>query len=132
MTKTRIKSSPLDDHAEHSDVIWLAGLLEGEGCFGNWQGVRRYGMVNVETTDCDIADRAGRLMGGVVRNAKHRGPWSRKTMWKVCVYGYRARRIMEEILPYMGTRRSKTISELLALPYWGFPESRGGHGALKV
>lgn len=42
------------------DILWLAGLLEGEGCF-NYRADRKQARVTVEMTDRDIIERVARL-----------------------------------------------------------------------
>ena len=100
------------------EIAWLAGLLEGEGCFSTPK--RRSGFVKLGMTDKDTVVRASKLMNGKVSKSKtdHRG--GRKPEYICHVHGMRARQVMELILPYMGKRRAKTIIEKLKLPSWGF------------
>jgi len=43
------------------DIIWLAGLLEGEGCFNVRPEKNDQARVSVEMTDKDIIERVSRL-----------------------------------------------------------------------
>ena len=120
-----ITTCPIDD-ASKEEIIWLAGLLEGEGSF-SLSGKIGVG-VGLGTSDKDVAERAGKLMGKEPTLDKSYSPLSRKPIWRVRVCGYRARRVMECILPWMGERRTAKIKELLALPNWGqsTPDSEWG------
>ena len=45
-------------------LAWLAGLLEGEGCFTiNWNAGRGYPVIYVTMCDQDVVDRAGAMLG---------------------------------------------------------------------
>lgn len=112
-----------------ADIHWLAGYLEGEGCFGHYNrrrsrdvaGERRDGsrggsqfvlMVSVGSTDLDVIERAATLMRGhVYARKKIRG---RKRDWTVHIGGPRAAGLMMTLLPLMGARRAKRIKEALA------------------
>lgn len=43
------------------DIIWLAGLLEGEGCFNVRPEKNGQARVSIEMTDKDIVERVSRL-----------------------------------------------------------------------
>jgi hypothetical protein len=101
------------------DIIWLAGILEGEGSFN--QDKRRndfYSVIELSMTDKDIVERAAQIMnelGGSsckVNARKKREGW--KQQWRVTLYGNSAETIMKAILPFMGERRSNRITQLLA------------------
>lgn len=99
--------------------MWLAGLLEGEGAFGHLKGKGPY--VKLTMSDKDVVDKASVLMQATsVIEMK-----PKQENWKMCytasITGFRAERLMNNILPYMGKRRSAKIQEALAL--W---ENRGG------
>jgi hypothetical protein len=53
------------------DVIWLAGLLEGEGCFNIRPDKNNQVRVSIEMTDRDIIERAAKLFGS---NVSQRAP----------------------------------------------------------
>ena len=94
-----------------TEAAWLAGLLEGEGCFtlATPTCIRVY----VKMTDKDVVERAAALMEcRSVRPVKTKDGWS--DAWETAISGKRARPIMERVLPYMGHRRSARIKELLA------------------
>lgn len=95
---------------QYSDMIWLAGLLEGEGCFTASNGTAR--MV-LQMTDKDVVERAAKIMGSTVL-----GPY-RYTVKKKPVYvtewgGIKALAWMRVLRYYMGERRTAKIDEILA------------------
>lgn len=129
-----------------TELAWLAGLLEGEGCFYlKWRGKGAHGeelyptmCVQLAMTDEDIVQRAAAFTGvGKVRKASHVGvrldgePCKDKWVWWV---GRRegCEDLMRLLLPFMGERRSSKIIEILAAgaanparPSWRHGTRRG-------
>ncbi|MEV0267738.1 hypothetical protein AB0H43_03100 [Hamadaea sp. NPDC050747] len=97
------------ERAPRDDVMWLAGLLEGEGTFDLHRG--RYPRVRVEMVDRDVIGRAATLLGTSVRVTLKRKPF--KSTWHAEVSGTRAEAVMRALLPHMGARRSARIAEVL-------------------
>ena len=95
---------------EHDDLLWLAGLLEGEGTFDLRDG--RYPRIRVGMTDRDIVGRVATLLGVRVRCSYRRPPEA--AMWHAELTGERAAGFMEQLLPHMGSRRSGRIATILA------------------
>lgn len=91
------------------DLVWLSGLLEGEGSFDLHRG--RYPRIRLGMTDRDVVGRAATLMGTRVRLSLRPRPY--KATWHTEVSGTRAAAIMRLILPHMGARRSAKIAEVL-------------------
>lgn len=91
------------------DRMWLAGLLEGEGCFA-FAGTPK---IILEMTDEDVVERAAFLINSYVK-ARTPKP-NRKQVFHTEATGERARNVMEAILPHMGKRRSAKIREVLKL-----------------
>jgi hypothetical protein len=100
------------------EIAWLAGLLEGEGCFfGAHNGKRSRGINNsckvyLSMTDLDVVKKAGGLIGVEVRSYQPNRPNS-KMAHRLQIHGDKAVSLMQAILPFMGERRSKKIQELL-------------------
>lgn len=91
------------------DLIWLAGLLEGEGTFDLHK--QKYPRIRVGMTDRDVVGRAATLMGSSIRVSL---PMDySKTMFHAELSGERAAVIMRDLLPHMGARRSSKIGEIL-------------------
>jgi len=101
---------------DRDDVMWLAGLLEGEAYFGaRSSGLPR---MSIEATDRDVVGRAAMLMDGKVRARMQRHANAKPTY--VCeVTGEKAVAVMKMLLPHMGARRSSKILEIL----FGYNES---------
>lgn len=97
-------------NGDREAVIWLAGLLEGEGAFDAHRG--RYPRIRLQMTDRDIVDRAAALMGTTVRLSLKQAPAS--STWNAELSGDRAAAIMAELLPFMGSRRSQRIADVLS------------------
>lgn len=99
------------------EAAWLAGLLEGEGCFwlGRQRGTRKREItVKLKMTDRDVVERASVLMG-CPRVEMEIDKRPRKSATYVArVHGAAAARLMLAVRPYMGERRGGKIDECLA------------------
>lgn len=91
------------------DVVWLAGLLEGEGTFDLHRG--KYPRVRVGMTDRDVVGRAATLLGANVRLSMKPMPY--QATWHAEVSGEKAVEVMLAVLPFMGARRSGKIAAVL-------------------
>ena len=99
-------------------VEWLAGLLEGEGCFIRQFGrARRYTpVIAVTMTDRDVIEAAQELfltIGGRHIRIRSRYLASGKIAHELRISGLPAAKLMVAILPFMGKRRSQTIQNIL-------------------
>lgn len=101
-------------HGNRDDLLWLAGLLEGEGTFDAHRG--KYPRIRLAMTDRDIVGRAASLMDAKIRLSLHTAP--AKPTWHTEISGERAAEIMAQILPFMGSRRSGKIAEVLAIQHF--------------
>jgi len=114
-------------HGDRDDLLWLAGLLEGEGAFDAHRG--KYARIRLAMTDRDIVGRAASLMDSTIRLSLHPAP--NKPTWHTEISGARAEGIMREVLPHMGARRSAKIAEVLAVAaYRKAPEFKSTPGPL--
>ena len=97
-----------------NEIAWLAGLLEGEGCFFWDSSKGRYGHPNIRLNMCDrdVVERAKQLIDASAIRKVVKEPW--KTQWSISIVCEKAAEIMRTVLPYMGERRSKKITTLLA------------------
>lgn len=91
------------------DLLWLAGIVEGEGAIDLHRGL--YPRIRVGMTDRDVVDRVARLLG--VRTRPQLRPAPNKAMWHAELSGSRAVEVLEQLLPYMGARRSQSIATAL-------------------
>ena len=103
-------------------VRWLAGLLEGEGCF-NYRYDRDQPRVTLEMTDRDVVQRVARMFGANVSRRRPRRTmgtgtftvgWTKES-FQTAIHGDRAIDLMKIVKPFMGTRRRAKISEILRL-----------------
>ncbi len=104
---------------DRDDVLWLAGLLEGEGTFDLHRD--KYPRVRVGMTDRDVVGRAATLIGSRVRLSLKPAPY--KATWHAEVTGEKAVAVMEAVLPFMGSRRSARIAEILGAAHLGKTET---------
>jgi hypothetical protein len=101
---------------------WLAGLLEGEGCFYLHapNSARRSKqpklVVQLRMTDKDVVERAATLMGGCKVRDDRPATETSKALYCATVYGLRAEDVMRTVKPIMGERRAAKITECLAVP----------------
>jgi hypothetical protein len=95
------------------ELGWLAGILEGEGCFWIHQksSTQRYPKVTITMTDEDVVANVARLLGSSVTPQKARG--NRKPTYKTQLTGKRAVQAMKLVRPYMHGRRQEKIDEIL-------------------
>lgn len=91
------------------DVIWLSGLLEGEGTYDAHRG--KYPRVRLAMTDRDVVGRAATLMGCRVRLSLKPAPY--QATWHAEIQGEKAAQVMRATLPFMGARRSAKIAYIL-------------------
>jgi hypothetical protein len=93
------------------DVIWLAGLMEGEGHFSRWQM-----RVQLRMTDRDVVDRAYQIFGGIGKmwDVKQRPDWQRN--FGFILTGHRAAGWMMILYPFLGQRKRWEIRT--SLNHW--------------
>jgi hypothetical protein len=99
------------------DIAWLAGILEGEGCFqtrksGGYKGTP---CISLQMTDKDTVEKVSKLW-----DAKLYGPYgpygkSKLQTWQVNIFGKQAAEWMMTIYTLMGQRRQEKIKSILAI-----------------
>src|SRR5690606_21417616 len=102
---------------------WLAGLLEGEGCFAAPSpSAPYYPRIMLRMCDEDIVRRAAAVMGG---NAVHKKS-STKSGWNDIYYttvsGQTAVSLMHVLFPLMGARRQRAILAAVAAVPQSYPD----------
>jgi hypothetical protein len=118
------------------DLDWLAGLLEGEGCFGAYPQKSRLGprlIIELGMTDKDVVERAANILGSSVyaqQKSKSMGP-NTKTYYRARVKHRRAAAWMKMLYPLMGKRRKDKIQKALQIWEEYIPVTRqeAGHRA---
>ncbi len=98
--------------AEAPALVWLAGLLEAEGTFLKPPpSSPRLPIVACRMTDRDVVERVAGLLGrGVCANGKGRY----RIEFATTIKGSTAVRLMTDMRPLMGTRRSQAIDTAIA------------------
>jgi hypothetical protein len=99
------------------DVAWVGGLLEGEGCFFQFNGCPQ---IKLAMTDGDTVERAACILGrkctgphprkSPSNNGRHRKP-----IYLTIIAGARAVAWMLMIFPFLGARRKAKIVEVLSV-----------------
>lgn len=92
------------------DLHWLAGILEGEGCFSTFDGRIN---ITLGMTDRDVVDRAAVMMRPRSVNELSREP--HQTLYRFGIHGERALAWMLLLCPRMGKRRQAKIDEIITL-----------------
>lgn len=97
------------------EIAWVAGILEGEGCFDYQQSnpEKRWPQVRVEMTDKDIILRVQEITGGNVRFVKRYKPHHQDT-WLLHIRTAKlVQPLLESIYPFMGQRRQSKIKAMI-------------------
>lgn len=102
------------------DIYWLAGFLEGEGCFhlrSNRLGQKRYPSVTFTTTDKDVAGHALEILGlGTCKTRPDKRKPQYKDIYRVDVSNTgHAIAWMMTLYSLMGERRREKIREIISL-----------------
>lgn len=96
------------------DLLWLFGLLEGEGSFLSGPPSRpNCPRVSICMTDEDVVLRVGGLFGRACWATASRRH-NHKPTHQVMLTGSKAAALMIEIKPYMGLRRKSQIEKAIA------------------
>ena len=101
------------------DRQWLVGILEGEGSFmlsNTSSGTQR---VEIRMIDKDIIDRAAKLMRSKLHPPRF-SLGSRHPVYTSVVTGSKARWLMTQMLPYVGSRRRSQIECSLNYGPYGY------------
>jgi hypothetical protein len=105
--------------SEKEKLIFLAGVFEGEGTMGYWKNGVRNGKIrkriqcSVKMTDKDIIYRFMNYFNcGYVSEMKQREDHY-KICWSWTITGSKALQVLEQMLPYLGLRRSKKYHDMV-------------------
>ena len=94
-------------------IEWLAGLLEGEGCFTYWHGKQvGYPVISVGMTDLDVIERIAQFWNKKVQHRIRKQPW--KPFFVTAIGGTEALSQMLTLYPHMGNRRQQRIEDVLS------------------
>ena len=99
------------------DIAWLAGILEGEGCFKIQTSGGYKGSICIATqmSDEDTVKKIATIMQGTLWGPH--GPYgvSKLQTYQTAVFGSKAAAWMMTVFPFMGVRRQTKIKELLTM-----------------
>jgi len=99
----------------YTDIVWAAGLFEGEGCISFDHRRTNSRTIQMKMTDLDVMERYVDVVG----YGKLRGPYKEKRpgtkpFWQHSVYkGSEVLRILKMFLPHLGKRRSEKAIEAI-------------------
>lgn len=100
-------------------LLWVAGLLEGEGWFGlkntKTGTIKGNISIGVHMTDLDVLQKLQDYTRVGTLHGAYKNGEGNKERYLFRVSGSNAYNLMKSILPYMGIRRSAKIRELLKL-----------------
>ncbi|KKK84081.1 hypothetical protein LCGC14_2786950 [marine sediment metagenome] len=100
-----------------TDIAWLAGLLEGEGCFRLNRG--KYPTITLSMCDGDIVVRAATLMGAKINRSGN--------LWLAHINGAYAIQWMMTLYLFLGKRRREAVTEVIK--FWKeYTYSHGSNG----
>jgi len=95
-----------------SKIIWVAGILEGEGCFNLHKG--KYARIQLEMCDLDIIQRIRDIMDPSTNiRIKKYEKINHNTAYVIVINGQLAIEWMMTIYCLMGNRRKEKIREII-------------------
>ena len=106
-----------------TEIAWVAGLFEGEGCIVHRHYPRRkrggstVRQLVLGMTDQDVVRRLHAItgIGRVYKKAPGKPHWKPQLSWVSCTYGESAS-LLKKLLPYFGRRRAAAARKFLADP----------------
>src|SRR5713101_5647962 len=101
------------------EIAWIAGLLEGEGCFSINNKYDIQPQIHIRMTDLDVIERARSILGGncVIREEKRNNKNSKlKNIFNYSISSSKlALEWMHILYPWMGRRRQSKIRQIIEL-----------------
>lgn len=96
------------------EISWVAGLLEGEGCFASGP-TNHNPRIQLVMTDLDVVINAAKILGchKVIRNKQDTR--TNKPLYRTNLYGGRAISWMMTLWSLMGKRRKKKIEDCISI-----------------
>ena len=110
------------------DIVWLAGILEGEGSF---IAKGKSLTISINMTDLDVMERVSCLVGAP---SIYKGQYKNrnKPTYTLGVSGYRAVLIAMLVYPWMGTRRRNSIKSMWEMYQQRTGPAKGEHNGQSV
>jgi len=95
------------------NLCWLAGLLEGEGCF-NWSKAGSP-LISIAMTDLDVIEKVRDLIHPTAQIYSVQKNDKCKVIYRFKTYGINSIEWMKLLYPLMGLRRREKITEIINL-----------------
>lgn len=92
--------------------MWLAGLIDGDGCFYQSNGRAK---IQIKMVDKDIVERASKILDGKVYSSKNKSNKNWQKIYTTWVSNNKALIFMQTLKPYMSIRRQQKIDEILKI-----------------
>jgi len=95
------------------DIYWLAGIVEGEGCF---HSSKKTPTISIGLTDLDIIYKIRRILNDNRRISQYKnrpGSLGTKTLYRLRYSGHKAVSIMFTLYSLLGSRRKLKIKEVI-------------------
>ena len=97
----------------YTDIVWAAGLFEGEGCI-YINSNRIYAQLILQMTDLDVMERFVDVVGHGNLNGPYWQKNSTKPCWRWAVSkSSELQRILKMFLPHLGIRRAEKAIEAI-------------------
>lgn len=104
-------SLQLNQLTTEEQMAWLAGVLEGEGCFAI---VSKIPLITITMGDRDIIENVEKVMKSTSKMMEIEPKTAnRKKMFRTQIYGHQVIELLPKIYEHMGERRRSKIDELL-------------------
>lgn len=104
---------------KREDVIWAAGLFEGEGTItiSSIPSGKLYPRIKVKMTDQDSVEKFASIFGMKASPVQKDKSWKDhyKDAWYTDCTGKRAYAVLVAIFPWLGKRRQERVKEAIAL-----------------
>lgn len=96
------------------NIIWAAGLFEGEGCIvSNRPNKRRYEL-RLRMSDKDVVSQFAEVVGFGTISFEPSNNSNHKDLWCWCLTGkLKVRSLLIKLLPYLGMRRAHAALDKL-------------------
>ena len=98
----------------YTDIVWAAGLFEGEGCITKHTKGSGYRKLVIGMTDSDVMERFVDVVGYGKLNGPYNSKSGYKPFWRwEIVKSKEVLRILKMFLPHLGKRRAKKALEAI-------------------
>ena len=118
------------------DIYWVAGLLEGEGCFYDPSRAGHNPTIQLIMTDKDVVIRVAKILGAYKVIECNKPTKSGKPLYRMVLYGRQVLCWMLTLYSLMGERRKAKIKEIVSM--WttkldrNYPERRSYSRGAKI